>query len=63
PVFDDHALSEVRRIEYYRKGDGINLQALPLICKLWREIDQLRGELHQSQAANVKSNRRQHRDA
>ncbi len=63
PVFDDRALSEVRRIEYYRKGDGINLQALPLICKLWREIDQLRSELPQSKAMNAKSNRPSHWEA
>lgn len=59
-VFDDHALSEVRRIEHYRQQGGINLNALPLICELWREIDQLRNELRQSLASNGKTNCRPH---
>ncbi len=58
PVLDDNALSEVRRIEHYRRQNGINLQALPLICELWREIDQLRNELRQSQARNATPKRR-----
>jgi DNA-binding transcriptional MerR regulator len=45
PTFDDHALDEVRRIEHCRRHHGVNLQALPLICGLWREVDRLQGEL------------------
>jgi len=45
PVFDDNALYEVRRIELYRRETGVNRQALPLICELWREIDRLQGEI------------------
>jgi DNA-binding transcriptional MerR regulator len=45
PTFDDNALYELRRIEHYRRHHGVNRQALPLLCDLWREIDRLQAEL------------------
>jgi DNA-binding transcriptional MerR regulator len=45
PTFDDNALYEVRRIEHFRRHHGINRQALPLLCELWREIERLKSEL------------------
>jgi DNA-binding transcriptional MerR regulator len=45
PVFDDDAIYELRRIEHYRRHHGVNRQALPLICGLWREIERLQAEL------------------
>jgi DNA-binding transcriptional MerR regulator len=45
PTFDDDALYEVRRIEHYRRDQGVNLHALPVICALQREVEQLRAEL------------------
>jgi len=45
PTFDDNALYELRRIEHCRHHHGVNLQALPLICDLWREVERLQAEL------------------
>ncbi len=45
PVFDDNALYEVRRIEHHRRHHGVSLRALPLVCGLWREVEQLQTEL------------------
>ena len=45
PAFDDNALYEIRRIEHCRREHGISLRALPLICGLWREVEQLHTEL------------------
>ncbi len=45
PTFDDNALYEIRRIEHCRRHHGVNLQALPLICELWREVERLQTEL------------------
>jgi len=45
PVFDDDTLFEVRRIENLRQHHGVNLRALPLVCRLARDIEQLQGEL------------------
>ena len=45
PTFDDSALFEIRRIEHCRQNLGVNLQALPLLCDLWREVERLQGEL------------------
>ena len=45
PVFDDDALYELRRFEFYRRRHGVNRQALRLISGLWREIDRLQTEL------------------
>jgi DNA-binding transcriptional MerR regulator len=45
PVFDDNALYEVRRIEHFRRHHVVNLRALPLVCRLSREIEQLHTEL------------------
>ncbi|QYM78006.1 MerR family transcriptional regulator [Horticoccus luteus] len=45
PQFDDNALYEVRRIEHFRQHHGVNRQALPLLCELWREVDRLKNEL------------------
>ena len=44
-VFDDNALFELRRIEDLRRVHGVNLRALPLVCSMVREIEQLRTEL------------------
>lgn len=45
PVFDDNALYEVRRIEHYLRHHGVNRQALPHLCALWREVERLHAEL------------------
>lgn len=45
PVFDDDALYELRRFEYYRKTQGVNRKTLRLICGLWREVERLQAEL------------------
>ena len=45
PVFDEDALYEIRRIEYFRRQHGVNLRALPLVCDLSREIERLQAEL------------------
>jgi DNA-binding transcriptional MerR regulator len=45
PVFDDNALYEVRRIEHYLNEHGVNRQALPHLCALWRELDRLQAEV------------------
>ena len=45
PTFDDNTLYEVRRIEHHRHYHGVNLQALPLLCDLWREVERLQTEL------------------
>jgi DNA-binding transcriptional MerR regulator len=44
-TFDDEALYEVRRIEYYRRKLGVNLHALPVITDLVQEVERLRAEL------------------
>ena len=43
--FDESAIREIHRIEYYRRQLGVGRRALPLICKLRRESEQLRIEL------------------
>jgi len=45
PTFDDNALYEVRRIEHYQHRHGVNRQALPHLCALWREIERLQAEV------------------
>jgi DNA-binding transcriptional MerR regulator len=45
PVFDDNALYEVRRIEHYQHHHGVNRQALPHLCELWRELERLQAEI------------------
>lgn len=45
PTFDDNALFEVRRIEHYQHQHGVNRQALPHLCALWRELDRLQAEV------------------
>ena len=45
PTFDDTALYEVRRIEHYQHRHGVNRQALPHLCALWREIERLQAEV------------------
>jgi len=47
PVFDDHALYELRRFEHYRLHHGVNRRTSRLICGLWREIERLQIELRQ----------------
>ncbi len=44
-IFDDDALYELRRFEYYRRNLGVNRRALPLLCELWREVERLQAEL------------------
>lgn len=46
PCFDDEALQEVRRIEYYRRHLGVGRRALPLICELRREGERRHIDLH-----------------
>ena len=41
----EDALYEVRRIEHFRRGHGVNLQALPLLCALVHEVERLRREV------------------
>jgi DNA-binding transcriptional MerR regulator len=43
--FDEHAIYLVRRIEHLRLRHGASLQALPLICDLLHEVEQLRAEV------------------
>jgi MerR family transcriptional regulator/heat shock protein HspR len=43
--FDESTLYEVRRIEHLRQAFGLNLQALPLMCELVREVERLRSEI------------------
>jgi len=45
PTFDDNALYEVRRIEHYQHRHGVNRQALPHLCALWRELERLEAEV------------------
>ena len=45
PLFDDQALYDLRRVEHYRRHHGVNLRALPLLCRLLREIESLHAEL------------------
>ncbi|HTL68517.1 MAG TPA: hypothetical protein VL200_12715 [Lacunisphaera sp.] len=35
----------MRRIEHYRFQHGVNRQALPHLCALWRELDRLQAEV------------------
>jgi hypothetical protein len=44
-VFDDEALYEIRRIEYFRRYHGVNLHALPFVYRLAGEIERLSGEI------------------
>jgi hypothetical protein len=46
PTFDEEALQEVRRIEYYRRHLAVSRQALPLICELRREAERQHIEIH-----------------
>jgi DNA-binding transcriptional MerR regulator len=45
PVFDDDAVFELRRFEHYRRHHGLDRRSLRLLCRLWREIEQLRAEV------------------
>jgi len=45
PVFDDDAIFELRRFEYYRRHHGLGRRSLRLLCRLWREIERLRAEV------------------
>jgi DNA-binding transcriptional MerR regulator len=45
PVFDDDAIYELRRIEHYRRHYGVNRRALPLICRLLRDVARLEAEV------------------
>jgi DNA-binding transcriptional MerR regulator len=45
PVFDDQALYDLRMVEHYRRHHGVNFRALPLVCRLLREIEGLHAEL------------------
>ncbi len=49
-AFDDDAIYEVRRIEYFRQHHGVNLSALPLVCNLSREIERLHADLRMLRA-------------
>jgi DNA-binding transcriptional MerR regulator len=46
PTFDDEALQEVRRIEYYRRHLEIGRRALPLVCALRRQAERQHIEIH-----------------
>lgn len=39
PIFDEAALQEVRRIEYYRRHLAVGRRALPLLCGLRHEAE------------------------
>ena len=43
--FDDDAIYELRRIEFYRRRHGVNREALPIVLDLLREVERLRAEL------------------
>jgi hypothetical protein len=43
--FDEAALQELHRFEYYRVHHGIDRQTLRLICGLRREVERLKNEL------------------
>ncbi len=43
--FDDEAIYELRCIEHYRRHHGVNMQALPLLLDLLREVERLNAEL------------------
>ena len=45
PLFGQDALSEIRRIEHYRRFLGVNRRALPLLCELRREGERQQIEL------------------
>lgn len=45
-AFDDDTLFELRRYEYYRRHHGVERRTLRLLCALWREVDQLKMEVH-----------------
>jgi DNA-binding transcriptional MerR regulator len=44
-TFDETALQELRCIEHYRQNLGVNRRALPLVCELRRECEQIHIEL------------------
>ena len=44
-VFDDEAIYEIRCIEHYHRHHGVNMQALPLLLDLLREVERLNAEL------------------
>ena len=44
-TFDDDAVYELRRLEHYRRHQGVSRQTLRVLCALWREIDHLQAEL------------------
>ena len=46
PTFDEDAIHEVRRIEYYRRHLVLGRRAIPLICKLRREAERQCIEIH-----------------
>jgi DNA-binding transcriptional MerR regulator len=46
PSFDDTAVYELRRFEYYRRHQGISRRTLRIIWALRHEIDRLKTELH-----------------
>ncbi len=43
---DDHAVYEVRRIEYLRREEGVNLRGIRIILDLLRRTERLRDALH-----------------
>lgn len=45
PVFTAEHLAAIRRIEHFRRVQGVNLAALPLICELWDRVERLQLEL------------------
>ncbi len=45
PEFDDNAIYEVRRIEYYRREHGVSARSLPVVLDLLREVERLHAEL------------------
>jgi hypothetical protein len=45
PVFDAGAVHTLRRFEHYRRAGGIDRRTLRLLFGLWRELEELRGEL------------------
>ena len=45
PLFGQEAVSEIRRIEHYRRFLGVSRRALPLLCELRREGERQHIEL------------------
>lgn len=45
PEFDDHAVHQLRRLEFLRAEYGANVSGLRALCDLLRRVEELQAEL------------------